>query len=184
MADLLDSLDEDLRAWLEAQPLFFVATAPLDGDGHVNCSPRGGDCFRVVSDDEVYFVDLTGSGTETAAHLGENGRICLMWCAFDGPPRIVRIHGRGEVLRGDHPDFAACVERVPQRQGVRCVVRVRVTRRARSCGFGVPLMSYQGQRDTLDRWAAKKGEDGLDAYRAATNARSIDGLPGLVAEGA
>ncbi|HET7490167.1 MAG TPA: pyridoxamine 5'-phosphate oxidase family protein [Acidimicrobiales bacterium] len=125
------------------------------------------------------YLDLTGSGIETVAHLRENGRIVVMFCAFEGPPRIVRVHGRGEpVLPGD-PRFAGLAARFAQRPGVRSVIVVRVTRVADSCGFGVPVLRFEGDRAALDEWAARKGPEGIAAYHADRNARSIDGLPGL-----
>ena len=179
MGKVLERIDGETAQWLEAQPVLFVATAPLSGDGHVNCSPKGGDCLRVLGPMEVAYLDYTGSGAETAAHLRENGRIVLMFCAFAGRPSIVRLHGTGEVVTPGHSDWADLAARFPPNPGARAVVRVRVSRVSTSCGFSVPLMSYEADRDVLDRWAAAKGEDGLRDYRAEKNARSIDGLPGL-----
>jgi hypothetical protein len=183
MADVLASIDERLRAWIAAQRVFFVATAPLGAEGRVNCSPRGGDCFRLMDDRECCFLDYTGSGTETAAHLAENGRICVMFCGFEGPPRILRIHGRGEVLPPDHSDFARYAALMPSNPGSRAVVRIAIGRISSSCGFGVPRYDFVAERDTLDAWAMKKGPEGLAAYRAQKNARSIDHLPGFTAPG-
>ena len=178
MGKVIDGIDEALCAFLGAQPMFFVATAPTALDGMVNVSPKGLDgSFAVRGPREVAYLDLTGSAAETIAHLRDNGRICLMFCAFEGPPRIVRLHGRGEaVLLGDprFDDLAAGFARHP---GARAVVRVDVTRLADSCGFGVPRMTVDDQRDQLTRWAANRGPVGLAAYRAERNALSIDGLP-------
>lgn len=179
MGKTLDSIDKETAEWLEAQPVFFVATAPLSAEGHVNCSPKGGDCFRVLGPLEVAYLDYTGSGIETVAHLRENGRIVLMFCAFSGRPEIVRLHGTGQVIAADHPDWERLSSRFPPNPGARAVVRVQVERASTSCGFAVPLMEYTADRDVLDKWAHKQEQAGLVEYRAKTNARSIDGLPGL-----
>jgi hypothetical protein len=156
-----------------------VATAPSAG-GNVNVSPKGLDgSFAVLGPHEVAYLDLTGSGAETIAHLRDDGRICLMFCAFDGPPRIVRLHGRGEVVLPGHERFAVLAERFADLPGARSIVVVEVARVADSCGFSVPRMSFEGDRDQLVRWADNRGEEGLAAYRAEKNAVSIDGLPAL-----
>ncbi|HWA88061.1 MAG TPA: pyridoxamine 5'-phosphate oxidase family protein [Opitutus sp.] len=178
MGKLYDRLTPELRAWLAGQRLFFVATAPLDSRGHVNCSPKGGDTFRALGDREVAFVDLTGSGIETVSHLQENGRIVLMFCAFDGAPKIVRLHGRGEVLYPAQPDFARVSAAFPALPGTRAIIRVTVDRISDSCGFGVPHMDFVEARDTLARWTEKQGDAGLADYRQRKNRLSIDGLPG------
>jgi len=144
MSKVYPCLDADLIAFLEAQRLFFVATAPLSGDGHVNVSPKGHDSFRVLDPHTVAYLDLTGSGAETIAHVRENGRICLLFCAFEGTPKIVRIHGRGEILEPGHPDFAALRARFPELPGARAIVRVRATRVSDSCGFSVPRYEFVG----------------------------------------
>jgi hypothetical protein len=184
MGKVLESIDSELACWLEAQPVFFVATAPLSAEGHVNCSPKGGDALRILGPMEAAYLDYTGSGAETAAHVRENGRIVLMFCAFAGPPRIVRLHGTGEVVTPDHTDWDGLASRFPSNPGMRAVMRVQVARVSTSCGFSVPLMDYQADRDTLDRWALNKGEEGLMQYRAEKNARSIDGLLALPSPGA
>lgn len=173
-----DLLDSEIRSWLARQQVFFVASAPLDRDGHINCSPKGGDTFRVLGEREVAYLDLTGSGVETIAHIQENGRIVIMFCAFDGPPKIVRLHGVGEVIYPDHDDYAALLECFPPHDGARAIVRVKLTRISDSCGYAVPLFEYSARRDILDRWAESKGAEGLAAYRAQKNRESIDGLPG------
>lgn len=178
MAKLHPGIDSTMAQWIAAQPMFFVGTAPLAGDGHVNLSPRGLDTFRVLGADEVAWLDLTGSGNESAAHLLENGRVTVMFCAFEGDPKILRLYGRGEVVLPDNPDWDGLRARFPDGiAGVRQIVRVWVSRVQTSCGFGVPLMSYQGQRKTLLEWAGRKGEDGLADYRHRKNRVSIDGLP-------
>lgn len=177
MSKQVDCVDEELAAWLHQQHIFFVATAPLSEDGHVNCSPKGGDCFRALGRMEVAYLDYTGSGAETAAHLRENGRIVLMFCAFDGRPNVVRLHGEGNVLLPDDPGFAQLAGQFPANPGARAIVQVRVTRVSSSCGFSVPLMDFRQNRDVLDKWAASKGAEALAEYRRAKNSRSIDGLP-------
>jgi pyridoxamine 5'-phosphate oxidase-like protein len=174
-----DGIDDDLSAWLTKQPLWFVATAPLGADGHVNVSPRGHDTLSVLGPRRVAWVDYTGSGIETVAHLRENGRVCLMFCSFDDRPKIVRLHGRGTVALPGDPSYDDVVARHPDHPSTRCVVVVDVERVSDSCGFGVPVMDLVGERDLLRRGAEKRGPDGLAAYRAEKNAASIDGLPGL-----
>ncbi|HVL81372.1 MAG TPA: pyridoxamine 5'-phosphate oxidase family protein [Actinomycetota bacterium] len=169
----------DVRSFIEAQHVFFVATAPLSGDGLVNLSPKGGDSFRILGDRTVGYLDLTGSGVETIAHLRENGRICIMFCSFAGPPKIVRLHGRGEACLVGTPGFEALSDAFPDHPGARSIVRVDVERISDSCGYAVPLYDYVGDRDVLDRWTERKGPEGLLAYRAERNAVSLDGLPGL-----
>jgi hypothetical protein len=184
MGRTYDGIDSRLADWLARQPVFFVATAPLAADGHVNCSPKGNRDELVVLDDrKVAYLDQTGSGVETIAHLAENGRIVLMFCSFDGPPRIVRLHGRGHAVRPGEEGFEALAAHFPERAGIgaRSVVVVAVERVADSCGFGVPLMGFEAHRTQLDEWADRKGPDGITAYWSEKNARSLDGLPGLTA---
>jgi Pyridoxamine 5'-phosphate oxidase len=175
-----DGIDDRLRAFLEEQAVFFVGTAPLSSAGHVNVSPKGlRGSFVVLGAEQVAYLDLTGSGIETIAHLRENGRITLMFCAFDGPARIVRLTGRGRPIFAHDDDFAALVGRFPDIAGVRSIIVVDVDRVSDSCGFGVPRMELVGDRDQLIKWASNKGSDGLVAYRREHNAVSIDGLPGI-----
>jgi hypothetical protein len=162
--------------WIARQHMFFVGTAPLDADGHVNLSPKGLDTMRLLDDRTVAYLDLTGSGAETVAHIRENGRVTVMWCAFEGPPRIVRVHGRGELASLDDPRVAGLFPDIP---GARGVVVVHADRISDSCGYSVPRYEYQGQRNRLVDWAAGKSDEELDAYRAEKNARSIDGLPAI-----
>jgi len=177
MSKQLEGIDPELGDWLEAQPLFFVATAPSALDGHPNVSPKGLDTFRVLAEHEVVYQDLTGSGAETVAHLRDNGRIVLMFCAFEGPPRIVRLHGRGDVVLPGETAYESLDGRFPPHVGTRAYIRVAVERVSTSCGYAVPLMELRGPRDVLDKWSAKKGPEGLREYRAERNATSIDGLP-------
>lgn len=179
MSKQLDYIGEELAEWLHRQHVFFVATAPLSGQGHVNCSPKGGDCFRVLGPMQAAYQDYTGSGAETMAHLRENGRIVLMFCAFEGGPNIVRLHGEGEVLTPASPEFAALASGFPPNPGTRSLVRVSISRVSTSCGFAVPFMEFQSDRDALDEWAAGQGAENLSEYRHRKNARSIDGMPAL-----
>jgi hypothetical protein len=161
-----EHIDAKLAAWIERQRLFFVATAP-GGGGHVNVSPKGPiGSLRIVDERTVEYDDHVGSGAETAAHLRDNGRICVMLCDFEGPPRIVRLHGRGESVQAADPG-----------DGVRGVVRVHVERISDSCGYGVPLMEYVGERPQRAAWLDRKGVDGVRDYVVEKNRVSIDGLP-------
>jgi hypothetical protein len=180
VATTFESIDAPLAEWLQEQPVFFVATAPLDRGGLVNCSPKGTPgTFRVLDASRVGYLDLTGSGVETIAHLRENGRIVVMFCAFDGRPRIVRLHGRGRVVTAADPAFDELVGQFSAHPGVRSVIVVDVTRISESCGYAVPVMDYREDRHALDATSQKKGEDGLRVYRNERNAVSLDGLPGL-----
>lgn len=184
MGKVFETIGDELRAWVEKQPMFFVATAPRADDGLVNCSPRGLDSLRVLGEREIAWLDLTGSGAETIAHLKENGRIVVMLCAFEGPPRIVRFHGRGEVLELGSRGYEALAGRFPEQPGARAVIRVDVTRIGDSCGYAVPRMDLVEPRDVLQRWAEKRGSEGLEAYRRERNAVSLDGLPAWDGTGA
>jgi pyridoxamine 5'-phosphate oxidase-like protein len=179
MGKLYNEITPELADWLKQQRLFFVATAPLAAEGLVNCSPKGLDSFRILGPREVAYQDLTGSGIETVAHLRENGRIVFMFCAFTGPPRIVRLHGTGEVIIPGSPDYEKLQPLFPDNSSARAIVHVRLVRISTSCGYGVPRYDYAGERDTLVRWAESKGADRLKQYRRENNARSLDGLPGL-----
>jgi hypothetical protein len=183
MGDTYARIDGALAEFLTAQHVFFVATAPLAAGGHVNLSPKGLDTFRIVDPYTVAYLDLTGSGIETVAHLSENGRIVFCFCAFEGPPRIVRLHGRGEVLEPTAPDFATLRPLFPPFDGVRSIIRVRLGRIADSCGYAVPLMRFEGDRRQLVDWTARKGPAGVAGYQATRNRRSLDGLPGLKPRG-
>jgi predicted pyridoxine 5'-phosphate oxidase superfamily flavin-nucleotide-binding protein len=174
----LDEITPELQAFLEAQPMFFVATAPASTDEHVNVSPKGYDSFRVLGPHEVAYLDLTGSGIETISHLRENARITLMFCAFQGKPDIVRLQGRGRFVKDGEPGSEELFARFPDLPGSRAVIVVDVARIATSCGYGVPLMEHQGPRTRLLEWADARGEEGLEEYRANRNATSISGLPG------
>jgi len=188
MGRIYDEIDAPLARWIARQSMFFVGTAPLAGDGHVNISPKGPiGSLRVTSPSEVAYLDVVGSGAETAAHLRENGRIVVMLCAFQGPPRILRLHGRGEVMWAEDAAFApllaACAfdDEPEVAESRRAIVRVHVTRIADACGFGVPLMEHVGERDNATKWAkgklAKGGAEAIESYKITKNVASIDGLP-------
>lgn len=181
MGKVLDALDANLTDVVTRQPVFFVATAPSGDDGHVNVSPKGGiGSFAVIDPVTVAYLDVTGSGVETIAHLRDNGRITLMFCTFEGNPLIVRLYGRGDaVLPGDDGYDDLRAQFPADVLAVRSVIRVRLDRIATSCGYGVPLMAYEADRTNLRRWAERKGPEAVAAYRADRNGESIDGLPGL-----
>src|SRR3954468_1152928 len=189
MAKSYDVIDERWREWMAQQAMFFVATAPLDADGHVNVSPKGPiGTLRVIDDRTVAYLDVVGSGAETIAHIRENGRVVVMFCAFEGPPRILRLHGRGEVVLRDDPRFDELVaEHAFEDPGLeesrRSIVVVHVERIADSCGWGVPLMSHEGERPHPRAWAEKKmrngGAEALRDYQREKNSSSLDGLPAV-----
>jgi len=172
-----ECVEPELADWIARQRIFFVATAPLSPDGHVNLSPKGGDAFRLLGPMEAAYQDYTGSGAETVAHLRENGRIVIMFCAFDGAPKIVRLHGRGNVVEPGMARFDELTALFPPNPGTRAIIHITIERVSDSCGLAVPFFDYQGHRDQLDRWAEKQGPDKLVEYRANKNQRSIDSLP-------
>ena len=189
MAKTFDAITDHMRAWVARQPMFFVGTAPLDPDGHVNVSPKGPiSTLAILGDHELAYLDFSGSGAETVAHVRENGRIVIMLCAFEGPPRIVRFHGTGRVVRWDEPEFATWMERfdfadasIPEAR--RSIIVVDVARVSDSCGYGVPLMAFEGLREHHALSCAKqlrvKGPEAYEAYKGTKNARSLDGLPSV-----
>lgn len=181
MAKFFDAINEDHAAFIRAQPMFFVATAPEEG--RINLSPKGLDgCFAVLDANRVAFLNITGSGNETAAHLLQNGRITVMFCAFAGAPRILRLYGSGRAVHPRDPEWAEMIGHFAPQASARQVVVVTVDSVNVSCGFGVPLMEYQGQRSLLPDWAQRKGPEGMEEYRRSHNAVSFDGLPtGLLA---
>jgi len=189
---VFEGLDAKLAKWIGRQRLFFVATAPSNGEGHVNCSPKGGiETFRILDEHTIAYLDLIGSGIETVAHLRENGRIVVMFCAFEGPPRIVRLHGRGTVTQLGEPGFAELQRSLrfdsleTASVGARGIVTVHVERIADSCGYGIPRMRYEGTRTQQMAWyqsRLKLGPNGVLDYAVEENAASLDGLPGLDVE--
>ncbi len=189
MGKIFDEIDEQIERWILRQPMFFVGSAPLDADGHVNISPKGPiDTLKVLTPTTVAYLDMVGSGAETIAHVRENGRIVIMLCAFDGPPRILRLHGRAEVIPASDERFGELMElcgfaepSIPEAR--RAIVLVEVVRVADACGYGVPLMKHEGERPHADLWAAKKlrvgGSEALLDYQREKNSLSIDGLPAV-----
>jgi hypothetical protein len=187
MARTYDNIDSSLQSWIERQPMFFVASAPLDGDGHVNVSPKGPiGTFAVLDEQTVAYLDFFGSGAETLAHLRENGRITVMFCAFEGPPRIIRLHGCGRVVWPTDPGFdwllsdAQFTGLTDLDEARRSIVVVDVTRVSKSCGYGVPLMKFVGERNHFDLSKRKRlrtmGSEEMRRFQAQRNARSLDGL--------
>jgi hypothetical protein len=189
VARTYDEIDDHLRAWIGRQPMFFVGSAPLAADGHINVSPKGpGGTLRVLGPRRVAYLDYVGSGAETIAHVRENGRVVVMFCAFEGPPRIVRLHGRGEYVLTDDPRFdellaEAGFEEPTIPEGRRAIVVVDITRIGSSCGYGVPLMDHAGERPHMDASTRKRvrvqGPAAYLDYQAEHNAASIDGLPAV-----
>jgi hypothetical protein len=186
---IYERIDEHQREWIARQPMFFVGSAPLDTDGHVNVSPKGPiGSLRVLDDHTVAYLDLVGSGAETIAHIRENGRVVVMLCAFEGPPRIVRLHGTGEAVLNDEPRYQGLYAAadfvdpsIPEAR--RAIVDIEVTRIGDSCGYGVPLMTLEGHREHLPLSADKRirtmGLDGYEEFQRERGARSLDGLPAL-----
>src|SRR3954452_16618736 len=186
MGKTYERIDGRLRSFIEAQPLFFTATAPLSGDGTVNLSPKGlRGCFAILDELTVAYLDFAGSTAETVAHLRENGRITLMWCAFQGPPNIVRVHGRGEPVFRDDPRFPSLLTHFPHidpaEHGLRAVIVVHADLIRDTCGYAVPFMTYDADRDLHGKRFAREDDASLSAYfeKKEHVAVSIDGLPGL-----
>ncbi len=177
MATFYDSISPDLQEWIEQQHIFFVASAPLNAEGHVNLSPKGLDCFRVLGTNRVAYLDLTGSGNETSAHLAENGRITFMFCSFDRAPRITRLFGRGETILPGDEGWDGLVGHFPAGyEGVRQIISAEIYQAQTSCGFAVPFMQFAGEREALLNWAASKGETAIAHYQNEKNTVSLDGL--------
>ena len=182
MGKVYEGISGELSAWVAKQPMFFVGTAPFAASGHVNISPKGLDTLRIVGPDRVAYLDLTGSGAETIAHVRENGRIVIMFCAFSGPPKIVRFHGRARIVTPQSKDWSGLRELFAAHMGARAIIDVAVTRVSDSCGYGVPSFGPATQREALDLWTKKRGAEGLVTYRRQKNAVSIDGLAAFEAE--
>ena len=183
MGRVYDSISGPLQDFIAEQPMFFVATAPLAADGHVNLSPKGMDTLRVIDPATIVYVDLVGSGAETIAHLRNNGRSTIMWCSFGDKPRILRAYGRGEPILPGDKRFADLTALFPEYRAVRSIIRIEVHRVADSCGFGVPEMTFVGQRARLIQWGDRRTEDELEDYKREMNAVSIDGLPAFPVDG-
>lgn len=182
MAKFSDSIQPAHAEFIAHQRMFFVATAPLSGDGHINLSPKGLDSFRVVSPTHVAYLDVTGSGNETSAHILENGRITFMFCAFDGPPNILRLYGSGRTVLPGQPEWERYISLFGEAPAIRQVIVADIHKVQTSCGYSVPLYDYTGERDHAIKWAEKKGPEGLELYRAEKNVVSMDGLPTALAQ--
>jgi hypothetical protein len=181
MGKTYNKLTDKLIDFIKAQKMFFVATAPRSDDGHVNVSPKGYDSLVVIDEETVAWLDLGGSGIETMAHLKENGRITIMFCAFEGPANIVRLYGKGEAVQFDDPRFPDLLKLFPAFEKARAIVTVKLDRVSDSCGWGVPFYDFKGERDQLKRYAdnpAKTADDWAKKFRTG-NAKSIDGLTGI-----
>ncbi len=177
-----DKLDDRIISFIEKQKMFFVASAPLSGDGHINLSPKGYDAFKVINDTTVAWLDLGGSGIETQAHVQENGRITIMFCAFEGPANILRLFGTGEVVNPHDAEWEEMLSLFPGFNRARGVFKVKLNRIQDSCGWGVPFYEFKGERDQLTRYVDNKSEEEWIESRYTKNTESIDGLKGLVRE--
>ena len=177
MAKVSTSISDQHKEFIEKQKMFFVATSPLSLEGHINLSPKGLDSFRVLSPNKVAYMDITGSGNETSAHIMENGRITFMFCAFEGPPNILRLYGNGYTVIPGSEYWEELASHFVLHLSTRQIIVAEIDRVQTSCGFGVPLYEYAGERDHADKWAQNKGEEGLLAYREEKNRLSMDGLP-------
>jgi hypothetical protein len=174
-------ITKEQKEFIENQKLFFVCTSPLDANGHINLSPKGFDCFRVLSATRVGYLDIVGSGNETSAHLLENGRITFMFCAFDGPPKILRLYGKGKtVLPGDE-EWEELSKHFTILPATRQIIVADIFKVKSSCGFGIPYYEYTGERDHAFKWAENKGEEALEEYKKEKNMVSMDGLPAPIA---
>ena len=176
MAKFSDHITEKQQAFIKDQHLFFVATSPTEETGKINLSPKGLDCFRVLSPGKVAYLDLTGSGNETAAHITQNGRITFMFCAFQGAPNILRLYGRGRVVLPNTKEWSVLLPLFRPLPGARQVIVADIHKTQDSCGFAVPFMAFEGERTQLTNWAEKMGADKLTAYRHEKNRTSIDGI--------
>lgn len=172
-------IDERLQDWISRQKMFFVATAPSAADGLINCSPKGLDCLRVLGPHEIAYVDTGGSGIETVAHLRDNGRIVLMLCAFEGPPKIFRFYGRGKIVEPHEAGFDELLARFPPMPAARYIIRIEIERIIDSCGYGVPLYQFKQHRDSLPNYFSNQSEEDIVEYRRNRNKKSLEGLPGL-----
>lgn len=182
MAQVHPNITPDLQTFISKQHLFFVATAPLSQSGHVNLSPKGTDCFRILSENRVAYLDLIGSGTETSAHLLENGRITFMFCSFDGAPNILRLYGRGYSVLPGTAEWEELIPSFEIPSSVRQILVADIERVQTSCGFVIPLYDYAGERDIHQKWSEEVGPAGLEAYKQEHSLISIDGLPTAISK--
>ena len=180
MGKIHEKLDDKLRAFIEAQKMFFVATAPMLSDGHVNMSPKGYDSFAIIDAHTVAYLDLGGSGIETLAHIKDNGRITIMFCAFEGRANILRLYGQGEAISFDDENYAELLALFPGHTHARSIIKINITRIQDSCGWGVPFYEFKGERDQLKRYIENKDVKDWQQSRYDGNFESIDGLEGLI----
>ena len=177
----MEEISAEHKSFIGDQHLFFVTTAPLNNEGHINLSPKGFDCFRVLSPTRVGYLDIVGSGNETSAHLLENGRITFMFCAFDGPPKILRLYGKGKTVLPGDDEWDELSKQFTILPATRQIIVADIFKVKSSCGFGIPLYDYKEERDHAIKWAEKKGKDGLEEYKKEKNVVSMDGLPAPIA---
>ena len=182
MATVYGEITPNIKRFIRKQHMFFVATAPISSQGHVNLSPKGMDCFRVLSNHQVGYMDLVGSGTETSAHVYENGRITFMFCAFDGPPSILRLYGTGRLVLPNSPEWPEYSPKFPIVTATRQIILADIERVQTSCGFVVPLYDYKTERDVHPRWAEKVGPEGIDEFNREHSLKSIDGIVTALAD--
>jgi hypothetical protein len=180
VADKYDSLTPELSDWIEQQPVFFVASAARDG--RINLSPKGQDSLKVLGPNTLLWLNLTGSGNETAAHLRDTNRLTLMWCAFAGPPRILRVYGTADTIHPRDSDWQHCEQILPAPLGARQYFRMHIELVQTSCGYAVPLMDYQEDRTVLQKWSEQRGQAGIEAYWQTQNVLSLDGQPTGIGE--
>jgi hypothetical protein len=179
MGQVFSEIDARNASFIARQKIFFVASAPLSGEGRVNLSPKGLESFAVLGPTRVAYLDLVGSGAETVAHVRENGRVTFLFCAFEGPPRILRLYGRAEIVEPGDPQWPELYAHFPDHESARSIVVAELTRIADSCGYGVPEYRFEKERTQLPQWAARRGADGIAAYKRDNNRESLDGLPAL-----
>jgi hypothetical protein len=177
MGKFFNEILDQHKSFIEKQKMFFVASAPLSAEGHVNLSPKGMDCFRIFDNNRVAYMDIIGSGNETSAHILENGRITFMFCAYDGPPLILRLYGKGYTVTPGDEEWESLALNFNLVMSTRQIIVADIDMVQTSCGYAVPYYTYEGERDIMPKWAANKGEGGLELYKAEKNMVSIDGLP-------
>jgi len=177
MGKFSDSILPAHFKFIKHQKMFFVATAPLTADGHINLSPKGLDSFKVLTPNKIAYLDVTGSGNETSAHILENGRITIMFCAFDGAPNILRLYGTGYAVLPTQPEWDVLYSHFKPQMAIRQIIVADIHKVQTSCGYSVPLYQYTGERDHATKWATKLGDEGVEKYKAEKNIVSMDGLP-------
>ena len=179
MGKVYEKIEPHIKEFIQKQRMFFVSTAPLSAEGLVNVSPKGWDSIRFIDDHTVAYIDLTGSGIETIAHVKENRRITLLFCAFEGPPKLVRLQGKGTIHEKSSDEFQDLLPLFPEYPSARAIIKIDLTRVSDSCGYTVPFYEYKGERDTMNKWLDRKGVENLEDYHKEKNSHSLDGLKGL-----